>query len=426
MFAESSNARLSFIEEVTWGTTPAEDFQRMRFKGTTLAATLDFTTSEEITPSASVTDVIPTGAGAGGDISYELSYGPELITLIEHAVRGTMDAFGIIKGSDDKKSLSVCKELVIDAVNSAFFLYQGARMNSWSVDLTVDGNTPIGGTFNLTAKGEEHSDADPTTASYDAANSNPVFSMPHLRGVAVTGIAGAVCFSDLSFTVENNLRAQNGKCTDTTVYPDLASKGIGYGQRNITGNVNAYLANLNIYDEYKTFGEFSLSFIMSDGVRAFKVTMPRIKITDGSAPAEGNDSDVLQPFTYQALYDTTEETDVIIEAIESIETDAGIKVTGVAPVPDWQGTFYDDGTLNDLKPVYKSVGYTAAEATEPSAIWWSTADSAWTITAYSDIGTFPTTGGWWENATAGAPTGAFSVGGTATGTLSGAAYNPLA
>lgn len=411
MFAEASNARLSFIEESTWGTTPASpDYQRMRFVSESLAPTLDFTTSEEITPSASVTDTFPTGAGAGGDVPYEMSYGPEMITLIEHALRASMTAFGIIKGSDEKKSLTFHKELVIDDSNSAFFNYAGCRVDSWSVDLTVDNNSPIGGTFGILGKEETHTDSDDAN-SYVAANTNPIFSMPHLRGIAVTSIAGDICFSDLSFTIENNLRAQQGKCTNTTTYPDLQSKGIGYGQRNITGNMNAFLANLNIYDEFKSFGEFSLSFVMTDGTRGFKVTFPRIKITEGSAPAEGNDSDVVQPFAYQALYDETEGTDIIVEAIGNIATDAGYQATGTS---GQVGNYYDSGLTENGQAVYHSVD-------GQYALWYDGVN--YSCTTVADVGTGATEY-FYINSTD--PEGAYSVGADGSGTFTTAAYDPLA
>lgn len=419
MFAEASNARLGFVEEATWGTTPATPaIQRLRFKSESLAATLDFTTSEEITPAAAVTDIIPTGAGAGGDASYELSYGSEMITMIEHALRGTMDADGIIKASDAKKSMTLHKELVIDESNSAFFTYPGARVSTWSVDLAVDGNTPIGGTLNFLAKGEDEETTD-LADSYVAANENPVFSMPHLRGVAVTDIAGDICFSDLSFTVENTLRAQNGKCTNTSTFPDLDSKGIGYGQRQITGNMNAYLANLNIYEKFKSFGTFSLSFLMTDGTRGFKVTMPKVKITEGSTNAEGNDSDVLQPFAYQALYDTVLGTDMIVQAIGNIGTDKAVKITdtGSAAPAAAVGTYYATGATENSEDVLASVDGNYA-------IWFDGTDTV--LTDLDQVGEAVPSAVYFERGGSADPTGSYTAGADGTGSISGASYDPLA
>lgn len=418
-FSDSSNAQFSIVKETTWGeipTTPA--WQRCRLTGEGLAPNFETTTSNEINPLAAITDLIQTGASAGGQFNFELSYGTSFDILFESTLRASFDAFGVCTRGTDDIPFSL-EKIIFNDSDDFFFRYSGCKISSLAMNLSDTDNAPINGTIDVLGKIEEDSDDAVAGATYTAANTNPVMSMPELRHLTITGVTGDYCATDLSFTVADDLRAQNGRCTDTTTYPDYTNKGIGYGTKNITGNLSIYFTDRTMYTAFKNGKILSLSFILTDGTRGYKVTFPAIKYAEGSVPAADNGSDVIQPFTWQGLYDATEGTDMKIEKIPSLTSGAAVKLTEVtiAPSPDFRGSYYKDGTQNDGKDVYASVDGT-------NAIWWSTADLAWTVTAYGDIGSFPTNG--WENTNAADPTGTWAILGSATGSLQGAAYDPTA
>ena len=74
--AESNRAGLRFIPEVTWATTPANGITRpVRLTSSSLAASKETATSEEIRADRMVPSVIETAASSGGDINYEFSAG---------------------------------------------------------------------------------------------------------------------------------------------------------------------------------------------------------------------------------------------------------------------------------------------------------------------------------------------------------------
>lgn len=418
--ADGSSSTIALIEEADWGVTPATpEFIKIRSTGNSLAGTLAKTQSEELTEQAAVTDVIPTQGGSEGDINFEPSYGSFMDIFLAHTLRGVFDEFGILKAGSLEQSVTIERNIPVDGV-PYYFRYAGTRAGTLAITLDAEATSPIAGTFSTMGKNEEVSGAAIAGATYVAANTNTVMSMPELRtlNVEIEGVPKTACFKNLSFTINNNLRSQQGKCTDVTTFPDILAKGVGYGKREVSLDVVYYFTDSDFATMFQNNTDGMFSYILTDGTHGYKITFPRAKIQESTIPIEGNNSDVVQNMTVMALLDSTEQTDVIVEKIGNLAASAGFKLTGTSPDPDFQGTFYDNGTLNDSKPVYESV-----DGLE--AIWWSTADAAWTVTLIADIGTFPVAEGW-ENTNAADPSGSFDIIGTATGDLTGAAYDPQA
>lgn len=73
--SEANNVQVSFIEEVTPGTTPTGNFQKLRVTDESLKVTTKHTRSAELTVDGQVPDVIRQNISAGGDVDGEFSYG---------------------------------------------------------------------------------------------------------------------------------------------------------------------------------------------------------------------------------------------------------------------------------------------------------------------------------------------------------------
>lgn len=75
-FAESNRAALRYIAESTWGTTPASgDTREMRITSSSMVASKETATSDEIRADRMVSNIIETAASSSGDINYEFSAG---------------------------------------------------------------------------------------------------------------------------------------------------------------------------------------------------------------------------------------------------------------------------------------------------------------------------------------------------------------
>ena len=303
-FANSSETQVAFVAETGgWGITPATPaLQKMRITGESLTQDIQTVTSDEIRPDAEIADLIQVGESASGDLNFELSFGPEFDTLFEHALRGAF-ATNVLKGATAEKSLTLEKEFTPGGV-SQYFRFSGCRVGGLSINLRSQQIAT--GSISLTGKGGATDTAIITGATYPEPNTNEVMAASDVANITVGGTSGNIFYTDLSFSLNNNLRAQNA-------IGQIPSAGIGYGRREITGNMTAYFENLDLYEEFVNGSISSLTFDVSDGTNTYTFTFPRIKYTTGRVVAGGNNQDVFAEMGWQATYDATEQTSIKIQ-----------------------------------------------------------------------------------------------------------------
>lgn len=89
--ADTSDTRLAFIPEATWGATPTTPaFQKVRYTGENFAHAKATAVSNEIRSDAEVADLIQVGVSGEGGYDFELSYGAiDFNVLLAHALRTT-------------------------------------------------------------------------------------------------------------------------------------------------------------------------------------------------------------------------------------------------------------------------------------------------------------------------------------------------
>lgn len=81
-YADSNRVDLRFVEESTWGTTPAGPVvQKVNYTGEGLRSDQNTVTSETIRSDRNVSDHTVVGGGASGDVNFELRYSEEFERL---------------------------------------------------------------------------------------------------------------------------------------------------------------------------------------------------------------------------------------------------------------------------------------------------------------------------------------------------------
>lgn len=304
-FANTSETQFALVEESTLGTIPASPtWQNFRITSESLVYDINNTTSSEIRPDVDVSDLIQTGASASGDFSFELSYGSEFDTLFEHALRGTFSS-SRLDGGTAKKSLAFEKKFEVGSPDE-YLRFEGCRIGNLS--LNVQANSIITGTASIMGLSSSVATSELSGATYTDANSNDVMGAPDVANITVGDTSGTIFFTDLSLTLNNNLRAQNA-------VGNLNAVGIGYGLREVTGNMTAYFDSLSqqIYNDFVAGTEASISFDLTDGANTYTITIPRIKYQSGRVVAGGNNQDVFAEMAFQGLYDSAEGTSIYIE-----------------------------------------------------------------------------------------------------------------
>ena len=89
--ADTGRVQLRYLEEVTWGETPASAMTNLRATGESLKYNIETTVSEELRSDRQITDLVQVGAGAEGDINFELSHAT-FDDLLEAALYGAFSA----------------------------------------------------------------------------------------------------------------------------------------------------------------------------------------------------------------------------------------------------------------------------------------------------------------------------------------------
>ncbi len=302
-FADSSETEIAFIAESTFGVTPAMPaFQRLRVTSEDLTGDQQTVVSNELRPDAEVSDLIKVAESATGNLPFELSFGADMDTLFEHALRGTF-ATNVLKAGVEKKSMTIEKRHETGATDQ-YFRYLGCRVGT--LQLTVQSQQVVTGSIAVTGLSESLGTAIITGATYTAANTNDVMAAPDVGTITVGGVTGSLFYTQLSFSLNNNLRAQ-------AALGQVGAAGIGYGRREITGAITAYFEDADLYEEAVNNNASSLAFPITDGTNTYTFTLPRVKFSSRRAVAGGNNQDILAELNFQALYDPTEQTSIKIQ-----------------------------------------------------------------------------------------------------------------
>lgn len=130
---------------------------------------------------------------------------------------------------------------------------------------------------------------------------NDVFNaVDNVGNVLIDGAVDPdVCFTEIAFDVENNLRFQ--PCIG-----QLESSGIGVGRTQISGTLSAYFTNRAFFERYLNFDTTAVSFSITDADgNTYLLDFPSVKFTNGEVVAGGNDEDVLVTIEFTAKRDPT-------------------------------------------------------------------------------------------------------------------------
>jgi hypothetical protein len=296
--ADTSQTRLAYIAETTWGTTPATPaFTNARFTGEGLSPNIDNITSNEIREDRNVTDLIQVGQSSGGTVDFELSYGA-FDDWLESVLYGTWATNVLINGNTEN-SFTIEKTFETGATDQ-YHRFTGAIASSMSLSAQID--QVVTGSFEFLGKGASTDQAIITGATYTPGPSNPVINAAtNFANLAITGVTSPEVTA-INLNVTNNLRTQK-------VLGSLDARGIGTGRFEVTGDLTAYFENEELFDLYLNGTSADLSFKLGGASSLnYVFDMGTIKFETGEVLAGGNDQDLLAVMTFRALFDGVDNT----------------------------------------------------------------------------------------------------------------------
>jgi len=303
--ANGSRHSMALVAETVAGTTPATPtFIPIRQTGTTLALTKEALQSNELRADRQIADMRHGNKQVGGDISTELSYGGAFGPMLEAVLCGTWEEDSPSAGTDTLKAGVVRRPFTIErhfADIGQYLRYLGCEFNTWN--LTVSTNAIITSSFGLVGRSM---DAPAQTAiagaTYqDASTTSPFDSF---SGEISEGGSAIATVTELSLTLENGLSPLFVVGSDSAACVSIA-------RSNLTGSITTFFDSVALYEKFLNETESNLEFTLSDGTNAYTFSLPRVKYNSGQPDVSG-EGEVTVSMDFQALYDATEESQIVI------------------------------------------------------------------------------------------------------------------
>lgn len=178
-----------------------------------------------------------------------------------------------------------------------YFAYRG--MTPSKVDLSLASESLITGSFDFLGK-------DVIRDTSTALPGTPVESQTYEITNAATGIGKLYEFGapvtdtfikSLSVSVDNSLRAQ-------TALGTLGLIGVGSGTIKVTGSIEVYFSNGNMYDRFvDNINTGVIAAVQDAEGNGYVLSMPKVNLSSGKIMAGSRDTDIMATFDFMALAD---------------------------------------------------------------------------------------------------------------------------
>ena len=301
--AAGSRRQILAVSEVSWGervVTP-EMFAVRNTGGAGIQVERNAQQSEEFRSDRAITDVRMGVQRATMPLPFELSW-QSFDDFLAAALFGNWTT-NVLKQGVEVHSFNI-EEGFTDI--DVYLTMLGAMVDTFSLSLQPEGRI-ITGNFGLIGKKLIDPEASSADADPTPANSNPVFDSftGYLRkNGASMGIA-----TSLELSLANNL---------APLYALFQNEAFAVkeGRANITGSVTLFFQSAAEIEEFLNETESSLEFQVTDLLgNSYTIEIPRAKWTGNGRNLAENQ--VTQQIPFQALYDETEETSLVITREEA-------------------------------------------------------------------------------------------------------------
>jgi len=293
--ATGHRSQLSYIPEVTWGTTPGTP-QMISVPYTSFKADLAKQTFQD---NSIINDrmqryVMFGNQTVGGELEVNLSHG-NFDFLLESACNSSFTT-NVLKTGATKKFFTF-ESGALDI--SQYTVYTGMLVDKMTV--SIPATAPVTAKFDLLGKTSSISGT-ALDATLTAAGAKTPYV--HVGGTFTEGGSATAIITTMNFTVDNgyNSNFALGSTSPRDVTYDLAK---------ITGTVTAYFEDAALYTKFVNGTSTSLSAQLTDGTNTLKFEFPKIYYTGGSKPISGQGA-ILVTLPFVSVYDGTALSNIVI------------------------------------------------------------------------------------------------------------------
>lgn len=297
-FSQGSRSSLSFVTEVTFGTTPAGNFTNLPFSTHSLNLTKDRVAGNDIQADRMPRVDRHGNRQVAGDIVVDLRDGV-YDAFLESAMLNAWST-NVLKVGTTPKFFSI-EDYAADIDQAR--LFTGMSVSTMGVSLAP--NQMVTTTFGMVGKDMTISATQKTQTA--AANNAPFDAYSGDIAIGNVGSSSAVAIvTGLDFTLNNSF-------APTFVIGDSSAPSLEYRRAEIEGTITAYFEDTALINRFLNETETELEVSVNDptGTNAYSFLFPRIKINSADVPVDGPTSRIIN-LSFVALYDATENSNLVI------------------------------------------------------------------------------------------------------------------
>jgi len=299
-FSQGSRAGLSYVPEVTFGTTPATpSLVQLPYTTHTLNLTKERVTGNDIQPDRMPRTDRHGNRTAAGDIVADLRKG-DYDLFLESAFFNTF-ATNVLKVGTTPKFFSI-EDAATDI--SQFRLFTGMSVSSLAVSIRP--NQMVTGTFSMVGKNMAISGTSVDAVKTASSGNAPFDAYSGALSIGDAGgtLTAAAIVTGIDFTINNAL-------APTFVVGSSTTPQLEYGMATVEGTITAYFEDAALITRFLDETQTALQVVVDDptGLSDYTWLFPRVKINGADVPVDNPTSRIItMPFV--ALYDATEGTNL--------------------------------------------------------------------------------------------------------------------
>lgn len=213
----------------------------------------------------------------------------------------------VVQGGTGTKAPSFTLEWEQADINQ-FLVYRGMMPNTLSLNFEV--GAIVKGSVGF--MGMTHDITQATTlpgspeASFGEDVMNSVSDMGVIEAAGKNLLSNDDFIKSLKFDVNNNLRGQKA-------IGHFGNAGVGVGELAVSGTIEAYFQNADLYKKWLNSEVITVVFGVSDNNgNGYLVELPKVKFREGSVNGIQKDQDVMLSLPFDAFYDKAANTGVRI------------------------------------------------------------------------------------------------------------------
>jgi len=295
--AGGSRARLAYVAEVTYGTTPASPaFKTLNPTSHSLGLEKEGFQSETIRSDRQVADFRHGVRSVSGDIGTEFR-DASLDELLEAVMMGTW-ATDVLKSGTTRRSFTI-ERFFADITR--YRRSTGCEFNTFSLECPASGI--VKATFGVIGNDDTGAGSAISGATYAADPNDKV--MDSLSGSITVGGSAVTVITGIKLSLDNGIQ-NNAVVGETTKIRGAA------GRSNVTGELTAFYDSDTLLDAFDTEAEVAIVFTLTDGTATYTFTLPKVKFTGGK-PEVGGEREISITMPFQAIYSSSDATQLKIE-----------------------------------------------------------------------------------------------------------------